>query len=202
MTRSVLQDEVRKIQRKLNKTIIFVTHDMDEALSMADRIIFMDHGTIVQTATPEEMLENPANDLIRSFMGKRSKDTENQQRTAADFMYTRVYTANKNYGIHEAIDLMKRKNIDTLIITNADGTYAGIVSVKTLKDHGHDIKTIEPLITQICDTSYFDEDAQKCFEKLFNSNGSYIVILSHDNTVAGIVTKTSMAKALAEAVWR
>jgi osmoprotectant transport system ATP-binding protein len=201
MTRSVLQDEVRKIQRKLNKTIVFVTHDMDEALGMADKIIFMDKGNIAQMATPGEMLENPANDLIRSFMGKRGKDTENQVRTAAEFMYTKVHAVDKTYGIHEAINFMKRKNVDTLLIKNPDGTYAGIVSIKSIKDHGKDLKTIETLVMQNYDVSYLDEDAQICFEKLFNGNGNYVVVLNHDDTIAGIVTKTSMAKALAEAVW-
>ena len=56
MTRTVLQAEVKKLQRKLNKTIIFVTHDMEEAISLADVIIFMDKGQIAQIASPEEML--------------------------------------------------------------------------------------------------------------------------------------------------
>jgi osmoprotectant transport system ATP-binding protein len=201
MTRGVLQDEVRNIQRKLHKTIVFVTHDMDEAFSMADKIIFMDHGNIVQMAVPDEMLENPANDLIRSFMGKRGKDAENQPRTASEFMYTKVYAVDKNCGKHEAINYMKRKNIDTLLVRNPDGTCAGMVSVKSIKDRGRDVKTIEPLITQNYDVSYVDEDAQICFDKLFNGNGGYVVVLNHDDTIAGLVTKTGMAKALAEAVW-
>lgn len=201
MTRSVLQDEVRKIQRKLNKTIVFVTHDMDEALSMADKIIFMESGNIVQMAAPGEMLEHPANDLIRSFMGKRGKHAESHPRMASEFMYTKVHAVSKDYGKHEAIDFMKRKHIDTLLVKNPDGTYAGMVSVKSIRDHGKDLKTIEPLIAQNCAISYVDEDAQACFDKLFNGDGSYVVVLHHDNTIAGIVTKTSMAKALAEAVW-
>jgi osmoprotectant transport system ATP-binding protein len=134
-------------------------------------------------------------------MGKRSKDTEDQPRTAAEFMYLNAYSVEKNYGIHEAISYMKRKHIDTLLVRNTDGTCAGMVSIKSIKDHGKDVKTIESLITQNYEVSYIDEDAQDCFEKLFNGVGSYVVILNHDETIAGIVTKTSMAKALAEAVW-
>jgi len=201
MTRAVLQDEVKKIQRKLNKTIVFVTHDMDEALSLADTIIFMERGAIAQMAAPDEMLANPADDLIRSFMGKRSKDAENTPQTAAQFMHRNAYAVGKNYGKYEAIDFMKRKHIDTLLVKNPDGTYAGVVSVKSIKDHGKDVKTIEPLITQNHTTSHVDEDAKTCFDKLFNGTDSYVVVLNHDDTIAGIVTKTSAAKALAEAVW-
>ena len=83
MTRSVLQEEMKKLQKKLGKTIVFVTHDMDEALNLADKIIFMEAGRIVQIATPEEILEHPADDLIRSFMGKRIQDTEHSLTAAA-----------------------------------------------------------------------------------------------------------------------
>ena len=69
MTRRSLQLEMKNLQQKLNKTIIFVTHDMDEALDLADVIIFMDHGQIVQIAPPEEMLDNPATDQVRAFLG-------------------------------------------------------------------------------------------------------------------------------------
>jgi osmoprotectant transport system ATP-binding protein len=96
---------------------------------------------------------------------------------------------------------MKRKHIDTLLVKNPDGTYIGMVSVKSIKDHGRDVTTIEPLITQNHATSYVDEDAKTCFDKLFNGTDSYVVVLNHDDTIAGIVTKTSTAKALAEAVW-
>ena len=201
MTRTVLQEEVTRIQRKFKKTIVFVTHDMDEALNMADKIIFMDKGDILQMATPEEMLSNPADDLIRSFMGKRSTDMEAVPQTAADFMYTKVYTSSKNRGVREAVDLMARRNIDTLLVKNDDDTYAGTVSIKTIRNQGKAGTTIEALISRSYEVSYVDEDAQECFEKLLNSDGSYVVVLNHDDTVAGIVTKTSIAKALADAVW-
>ena len=72
MTRENLQDEVKRLQQKLNKTIVFVTHDMGEALKLADTIIFMDGGRIVQMASPEEMLEHPASEQVRDFLGKHA----------------------------------------------------------------------------------------------------------------------------------
>ncbi len=65
MTRETLQDEVKNLQQKLNKTIVFVSHDMGEALKLADVIIFMKSGQVVQMASPEEMLEHPANELVQ-----------------------------------------------------------------------------------------------------------------------------------------
>lgn len=68
MTRRSLQQEVKGLQQKLHKTFIFVTHDMAEALDLADVIIFMDHGNIVQMAPPEEMLAHPASGQIQDFL--------------------------------------------------------------------------------------------------------------------------------------
>jgi len=201
MTRTLLQDEVVRLQRKFKKTIVFVTHDMDEAFNMSDKIIFMNKGNIIQIATPEEMLANPADNLIRNFMGSHSIDREALPQTASDFMHTKVYTSYKTRGIREAIDLMARKSIDTLVVKNPDDTYAGTVSIKAIREQGRTYSTIEPLVMQNYEVSYVDADAQECFEKLLNGEGSYLVVLNHDDTIAGIVTKTSIAKSLADAVW-
>lgn len=69
ITRDALQDEIMALQKKLKKTIVFVTHDMDEALKIADQIVLMKDGEVVQAASPEEMLRNPANDFVEKFIG-------------------------------------------------------------------------------------------------------------------------------------
>src|SRR5690625_1405771 len=70
ITRDGLQEEFKKLQKELNKTIIFVTHDMDEAINLADKIVIMRDGQIVQYDTPEEILRNPANQFVKDFLGK------------------------------------------------------------------------------------------------------------------------------------
>ncbi|WP_372339192.1 ABC transporter ATP-binding protein [Cohnella sp. WQ 127256] len=71
ITRTSLQDELHRIQRLLKKTILFVTHDVNEALRLADRIIIMQAGKVVQFATPHEIVTNPANDFIRQLIGEK-----------------------------------------------------------------------------------------------------------------------------------
>ncbi|NLC41369.1 MAG: betaine/proline/choline family ABC transporter ATP-binding protein, partial [Erysipelothrix sp.] len=67
VTRDSLQDELKRLQKELNKTMVFVTHDMDEAIKIADRIVIMNEGQIVQYDTPEEILLNPANQFVEKF---------------------------------------------------------------------------------------------------------------------------------------
>ena len=70
ITRDQLQEEMKNLQQRLKKTIVFVTHDMNEALKLADKIVLMRNGKIVQAASPKEMLTNPANDYVREFIGE------------------------------------------------------------------------------------------------------------------------------------
>ncbi len=70
ITRDSLQEEFKKLQKTLNKTIVFVTHDMDEAIKLADRIVILKAGEIVQVGTPDDILRNPANEFVEEFIGK------------------------------------------------------------------------------------------------------------------------------------
>ena len=68
LIRKEMQDEMMELQSTMNKTIVFITHDLDEALRIGDRIALMKDGAIVQIGTPEEILTNPANDYVEKFV--------------------------------------------------------------------------------------------------------------------------------------
>ena len=201
MTRRTLQQEVRSLQQKLNKTFVFVTHDMEEALDLADVIIFMDHGKVVQIAPPEEMLAHPASGLIQDFLGKFIHISSNKELSAADFMRTGVYTVSAHRGINECISRMQRHNVDTLIVVDDEEKYQGTVSIADIRLTGHVVKDIEPLIRCNNPTVRVEDNAKDCFDLLISSGASYLVVLNDKDEVAGIITKTSMASAMAEQLW-
>ena len=200
ITREALQDEVKRIQKKLKKTIVFVTHDMDEALKMADVIVFMNGGRILQMASPEEMLQHPADPLISEFMGKQ-RGHMNVNLTAGDFMKTRVLKAARNTQTLQSIELMKNRDVNSMIVVNDDETYAGTVSLETIKSHGKAGRAIGDFMETEVPIVNLKEDAKETFEKLFTSPTGYVVVLNDDRSVAGLITKTSMAKAMGEALW-
>ncbi len=146
MTRRSLQLEIKQLQQKLNKTIVFVTHDMAEALDLADVIIFMDHGNIVQMAPPEEMLAHPASGQIQDFLGNFIDTHAQKELTAADFMRSGVSTVSARRGVNECVSKMQRRNVDTLIVVDDQDRYQGTVSIADIRLTGHVVKTIEPLI--------------------------------------------------------
>ena len=71
ITRRRLQEEIGKIHRQQGETIVFVTHDIDEALRLGTRIVVMDAGRIIQDGTPEEIREHPATDFVKKLMSER-----------------------------------------------------------------------------------------------------------------------------------
>jgi len=72
ISRTKLQDDLLDMQRKIQKTIVFVSHDMQEALKLGDRLCVMKDGEIVQIGSPQEMVENPVNDFVQQFIGVNS----------------------------------------------------------------------------------------------------------------------------------
>lgn len=202
ITRDSLQEEVKRIQKKLKKTIVFVTHDMEEALRLADTIVFMNHGKIIQMASPEEMLQSPADPIIKTFMGRHINNGNNlPELLAEDFMRTKVYKAYKTSRTLECIDLMSRKEVNSLIVLNDDHTYAGTVTIEAIKARGKVGREISELVTDEVVTINRKEDAREAFDKLLASSANYVIVLNDDRTVAGLITRTSMAKAMGQALW-
>ena len=200
MTREVLQDEVKNLQQKLNKTIVFVSHDMGEALKLADTIIFMAGGEIVQMASPEEMLEHPANDLVQNFLGKHAPGSPAAS-NVEHFMRTNVQSVRQDRGVLECAERMARAGVDTLLVTDAEKRYLGTISIGDIRHWGRELKSIEPLIRQTARTARVGDDARESFDYLLDSGASYVVVLNGDDTIAGIVTKTSVARSVAENLW-
>lgn len=200
MTREVLQDEIKRLQQKLHKTIVFVTHDMGEALKLADIILFMNGGGIEQMASPEEMLENPASDLVRSFLGKHISEN-NATAKIETFMRTNAYRVRKGRGVLECAEMMARNSVDTLLVVDEDDHYLGIVTIRGIKLWGKGLPNIETLIVQTPHTARVGDEAKESVDYLLDSGDDYVVVLNSDDTIAGIVTKTSVARSVANTLW-
>lgn len=202
ITRDSLQEEVKRIQKKLRKTIVFVTHDMDEALRLADTIVFMNNGKIIQMASPEELLQNPADPIIKTFMGRHIDNGSNAPKLLAeDFMRTKVLKVPKTSRTLECIELMSRREVNSLIVLSDDNTYAGTVTIEAIKTRGKAGREISELVSDEAMTINRKEDAREAFDKLLASSANYVIVLNDDRTVAGLITRTSTAKAMGEALW-
>jgi osmoprotectant transport system ATP-binding protein len=116
-------------------------------------------------------------------------------------MRSHVLKVHKSKKIMECIDLMSRRGVNTLVILNDDDTYAGSVSVEDIKNRGKAGKEIGAFLTTDKITVGQNDDAKDAFDKLTAADDDYVVVLNDDQTVAGLITKTSMAQAMADALW-
>ncbi|AMB99257.1 glycine betaine/L-proline ABC transporter ATP-binding protein [Aerococcus urinaehominis] len=126
LIRRDMQDELVELQERVNKTIVFITHDLDEALRIGDRIALMRHGEVVQIGTGEEILTNPANDYVEKFVENvdRSKVI-----TAENAMKRPEYTVNMSRdGVRVALRRMQDEDISRIMVTDNDRAMRGYVT--------------------------------------------------------------------------
>ncbi|HET7615727.1 MAG TPA: betaine/proline/choline family ABC transporter ATP-binding protein, partial [Bacillales bacterium] len=124
ISREQLQDELTRLQQEIHKTIVFVTHDMDEAIKIADRIAIMKDGEIVQIDDSDHILRRPANEFVQEFIGEdRLNAGETATPVAASLMMKKVATARPTRGLAEGLELMKSYSVDSLYLTDAENRF-------------------------------------------------------------------------------
>ena len=133
LIRTEMQDELLKLQAKAKRTIVFISHDLDEAMRIGDRIAIMEGGSVVQVGTPEEILQNPADDYVRAFF--RGVDPTNILTAgdiATDTQVTIPITSGKNP--RAALQRLIKNDRDYGYVVDADRCFKGIVSSDSLRD--------------------------------------------------------------------
>ncbi len=125
LIRAQMQDDLLSLQLKLKKTIIFITHDLDEALKLGNTIAIMKDGVIVQQGTSEDILMNPADEYVEAFIGNIDKSKIITASTMLEPFKARIKLGKQ--GLNSALRLMKQHTIRILPVMNPDMTYRGLV---------------------------------------------------------------------------
>jgi len=203
ITRESLQDELKRLQTSLGITVVFVTHDIDEAVKLADTIILMKDGIIIQQDSPEQLLSSPANEYVRDFIGKKRLKNNYDVDLVREIMNPRVVTVTRQRGFAESINLMRRNNVDTLIIVDEEGKLQGVIPVESLRDlaGSRPILQIGDLDLQPCASIDLNAQAKEAFDIIISEHLPFLVVTDDENHVKGIVTKTILVKALAGVIW-
>ncbi|SOD99939.1 glycine betaine/L-proline ABC transporter ATP-binding protein ProV [Caenispirillum bisanense] len=132
LIRAEMQDELVKLQADSNRTIIFISHDLDEAMRIGDRIAIMEGGRVVQVGTPDEILRNPADDYVRSFF--RGVDVS-KVLTAADIARREQVTVidRADFGVRTALKRLQDHDREYGFVVDKQRKFHGVVSVETLR---------------------------------------------------------------------
>lgn len=139
IARDRLQNDFLRLHRQVRKTVIFVTHDIDEAIKMGDRIAIMRDGHLIQMAPADELLAKPANEFVASFVGADRGLKRLRVRTLADIELElppghgeRVPVITRDNSLHNALSLMLAEGTTQLAVADADGTVVGGVRLQTI----------------------------------------------------------------------
>ena len=189
MTRAELQDEVHRLQLRFHKTIVFVTHDMDEAVKLADRICIIQDGKVAQCDTPENILKHPANQYVTEFIGANRLWANPEYIRAADIMRRRPFTISKGRTVIQALQIMRHNSVDSLLVLDKGQTLLGVVWLEELIGK----READPIEYYISD-DYIAVEGETSLKEIiatidYDVSG-IIPVIQHDRKLLGYLTKS------------
>ncbi|MGP4066217.1 quaternary amine ABC transporter ATP-binding protein [Oceanobacillus sp. M65] len=190
--RKEMQDELLKIQNKLGKTVLFITHDLDEALKLGDRIAIMKDGKIVQIGTSEEILENPADDYVSNFV----KDVDRSKVLEASHVMKKpeVLLSYKD-GPRLAVRKMEEASVSSIFVTDKEKNFKGLLTIDdAVKAYQNNISMEEMLITEDVYTTSPDTPLNDLIG--IAANVKYPIVIVEDGKLLGIVSRVSILSGL------
>lgn len=195
VTRSSLQEELFQMQKEFNKTIIFVTHDMDEAIKIADKICLLKDGNILQYDTPENILKNPANDFVESFIGKRRVWNNPELLKSVDIMIPNPIKITPKRTVLQAIEIMKENKVDSLMVTDKNNVLLGMVTLKGIKLQNRNA-SIEKLMEQKVQAVSAEANLISVLVTMNEHKIGYVPVVNDSGTLVGLITRSSILSAL------
>ncbi|MBC1331319.1 betaine/proline/choline family ABC transporter ATP-binding protein [Listeria booriae] len=202
ITRDSLQEEFKNLQRELGKTIIFVTHDMDEAIKLADRIVIMRGGEVVQFDTPDEILRNPADKFVEDFIGKdRLIEARPNVTNVEQIMNKAPVSITADKSLQAAIQLMKDRRVDTLLVTDDQNVLKGIIDVEAIEHNRRTATSVVDILDK--NVFYVRKDAllRDTMQRILKRGFKYVPVVDEKNRLVGIVTRASLVDIVYDSIW-
>jgi glycine betaine/proline transport system ATP-binding protein len=194
LIRTEMQDELLKLQQKHKRTIVFISHDLDEAMRIGDRIAIMHDGRVVQVGAPEEILKNPADDYVSSFFRGVDVSTVLSAGDIASKKQTTVIRR-EDTGIETAIIQLQETDREHGYLVNNDLTYIGIVTIDSLKDARKLGESIEKAIIQGIEPIQTDQPLNELLGVVADAPYGPPII-DDDRVFKGALTRASLLRIL------
>ena len=195
LIRKDMQDELMDLQEKMQKTIIFITHDLDEALRIGDRIALMKDGSIVQIGTPEEILMNPANDYVERFV----EDVDRSKVLTAENIMMRPETVDiDKHGPRVALERMREQGLSSIYVIDRSRNLKGyVVADDVLQAKNDQITSLEGIIRKDMPTTDQTTSIHDIFDVIHDS--PVPVAVTEEGKLRGIIVRGTLIAALANA---
>ncbi|OQY53849.1 MAG: glycine/betaine ABC transporter ATP-binding protein, partial [Desulfobacteraceae bacterium 4572_88] len=195
LIRKDMQDELLALQETVQKTIVFISHDLDEALKLGDRIILMKDGVIVQEGTAEEILTNPADDYVAKFVEdvdmSKVLTAESVMIKPSDIAYY------KTDGPKTALRKMRRAGISSIFVRKDKRLFGMVSAIDAAEALRRGEKTLENIISQDFSKVEKDTPASDLFT-LLADNSYPLAVVNENGRLIGVVIKGSLLAGLSE----
>lgn len=198
ITRTQLQEWLYSLQEELKKTIVFVTHDMDEALKLADKICIMKDGKIQQYDTVENLLRNPANEFVKNFIGSDRLWNAPEYIKAKDIMIQNPVCVQGSRTVIQGMEIMRTNKVDSLLVKDKEDNFLGIVTVKELRRNGIQNHYLSEIMDKEPVFVYDDNNLVEILEVMNNENIGHVPVITRYNKLAGLITRSSLLSVLSE----
>jgi glycine betaine/proline transport system ATP-binding protein len=193
LIRTQMQDELAELQSRLHKTVVFITHDLDEALKLGDRIAIMKDGIIDQIGTPETILTEPATDYVRTFV--ENVDRSKVLMAGSVMRRTPVVVTHKD-GPHQAVRSMQQNNMSSIFVVDQDRKFLGMVTIDdALAEAKKGAKELKPIV-QYDFPTVEETTLLRDMIPLASQTRVPIPVLRANGTMAGIVSRAVLLSAL------
>ena len=192
INREVIQDEFLSLQRKLQTTVMFVSHDLDEAVKMADRIAIFRNGRLEQFATPRELLAAPSNPFVTDFLGSDRALKRLRLVTVAEAMRQGVGAIAHDASMAEARAAFSATPLPALVMTGPRGRARGILAADVAQAEGSVADHSFPVTA----TASVDADLRGAVAAMFAHNLPVLPCVDNDGILRGVLTFQSVTRAL------
>jgi len=196
LIRSEMQDELLTLQEKHKRTIIFISHDLDEAMRIGDRIAIMEGGRVIQVGTPEEILNNPADEYVESFFRGVNVSTVLSAKDIARKSQVTVI-GRVGVGLRTALEELRQEDRSYAYVLGKDRKFAGIVSSKSLKEaiKVNPAQDLSCAFLKDIDTLPADTALAEIIGSVANAECG-LPVVDENHKYIGVVTKTSLLETL------
>lgn len=203
ISRENLQQEILTLQKDLSKTIIFVTHDIDEALKIADKIAILKDGKIIQYDTPKNILKNPINEFVENFIGKNRLWKNPDLLQAKDIMRKDFPKVTISGSLITALEIIDKNNVAYLVVVKKDNLHQreqalGIIFKWNITlDIIEQGKTINDVMKKNFQSIFFNEKLTNIIKLMEENILKIFIVTDEEKNLLGVISADRLITMLA-----
>ena len=198
ITRSQLQDELVFLQAKLKKTIVFVTHDMSEAVKLADRICIINEGKIAQYDTPEQIMKNPASAYVADFVGPNRIWSSPEYILARDIMITDPVTVPDSLSAVQTMEWLRTNRVTAAMVQDGDGHFLGYALAADIRRLENKEEPISKILRQARAVARPGDDLLTLLKLIKENDLQALPVVEEDGRLAGLITNSSLVTTMSQ----